>query len=475
MRSRPTFHRPPALTVGELTRRLKGLLEQGFQNVWVEGEMGQVKAHASGHVYFTLKDGEARIDGVVWRTQAWRMRYQPLEGHRVIARGSLSVHAPRGAYCLVVDLFLPAGAGDLQAAFEQLKRQLAGEGLFDRARKRPLPLLPRAVGVVTSPTGAARRDIETVLHRRSPQIPIVLYPALVQGDGAVDDVVRGIARLAADPRVDVIIVGRGGGSLEDLWTFNEERVARAIAACRVPVISAVGHETDTTIADLVADVRAATPSEAAERAVPSRTDLLYTLDGLAERLARAMERRGERAANRLENLRRRLSLDGGFTLHARRVERLADRLDRAVQRRLAAEKATLHRLEGAVRSHHPVARLAAARRRIEQTTARLGALGPARVERDRRRLDGITERLIRAGEALTAAPAHRLGLLGARLDALSPLAGLARGFSITRRDGRVVRRARDLAVGDGIEVLLHRGRLAATVTDVHPDDPEESR
>lgn len=447
----PHAQRPPALSVGELTRRIKGTLEDGFREVWVEGEMGKVTVHQSGHVYFTLKDAEARIDGVVWRTTEWRLRYKPNPGDRVVARGSLSVHAARGAYSLIVDLFLPAGAGDMQAAFEQLKRKLQAEGLFDPARKKSIPFLPRAVGVVTSATGAARHDIETVLHRRAPQIPIVLYPAQVQGEGAAADVARGIAELDWDPRVDVIIVGRGGGSLEDLWTFNEEDVARAIAACTTPVISAVGHESDITIADLVADLRAATPSEAAEKAVPNRSDLLYTLDGLLERLGRAVERRVEQSRFRLDTLHRRARVDLAFKARAAVLDRLATRLDRALRRRLDAERTGLRRLEATLRERHPAERIHHARRRADLLDARLD----------------------HAAQALIGAAQLRLQLLAARLHALSPLAGLERGFSVTRREDRVIRDAAQVAPGDDVEILLHRGRLRARVTEVHSPSPEE--
>ena len=494
--------RPPSISVGELTRRIKGTLEERFRTVWVEGEMGKVTEHRSGHIYFTLKDNEARIDGVVWRTTAWRIGqqggYQPTEGHRVLARGQLSVHAPRGAYSLIVDVFLPAGVGDLQAAYEQLKRKLAAEGLFDAARKKPLPFLPRAVGVITSATGAARHDIETVLRRRAPQVHIVLYPAQVQGEGAAADVARGIAELDWDPRVEVIIVGRGGGSLEDLWAFNEEDVARAIAACHTPVISAVGHESDTTIADLVADVRAATPSEAAEKAVPNRDDLLYTLDGLVERLGRAVERRVEQARFRLVALERRARVDLGFEGRAARLDRWVARLERAAKQQLAWQRRALHQLEVTLREQHPGRRLSVSRQRVEAARSRLdramarrldaeagrlrrldGALrgvDPARrVAQGRRRLDQLVARLDQAGAAAVGAARLRLQLLMAQLGALSPLAGLERGFSVTRVGERVVRDAASVAVGEAVEILLHRGRLRAQVTESIAEAAIESR
>ncbi len=481
MRPQPTRRRPPAVSVRALTQQIKGTLERQFQRIWVEGEMAQVKVHQSGNLYFTLKDADARIDGVVWRSTAERIQmfggYQPLDGHRVLALGALSVYAPRGAYSLIVERFLPAGTGDLQAAFEQLKRRLAAEGLTDPRRKRALPTLPRAVGVVTSPSGAARHDIQSVLHRRAPQIPIVLYPAQVQGEGAAADVAAGIATLAAHPQVEVIIVGRGGGSLEDLWAFNEEPLARAIAGCPVPVISAVGHETDTTIADLVADARAATPSEAAEMAVPIRSDLLYALDGIAERLGRALGRALERRQMRLAAGRQRLRAGVRTDGHRRRLERLAERLDRAMRQRLDVHQARLRRHEQAVRELHPMTRLTHARRRLDAVTLKLATHGAARVARKRARVDALGDRLTRVGGAATAEKRAALRLLSARLEALSPLASLGRGFGIVRRGARVVRAAGDVAVGEPIEILLHRGRLEATVTAAHPDndDDEEHR
>ncbi|MCA9537320.1 MAG: exodeoxyribonuclease VII large subunit [Myxococcales bacterium] len=441
MRFRPASATPDALPVGELTRRIKELLEGRFRFLWVEGEISQLKVHQSGHVYFTLKDADARIDAVVWRTTAWRMRYQPGDGERVLARGQIAVWPPRGSYQLVVEEFLPAGQGALQAAFEALKQRLLAEGLFDDARKRDLPWLPRAVGVVTSATGAARRDIEAVIHRRSPQVPIVLYPALVQGEGAAEDVSRGIACLGARPDVDVIIVGRGGGSLEDLWAFNEEIVARAIAACPKPVISAVGHQTDTTIADLVADRRAPTPSAAAEMAVPVRDDLLARIDELCERQHAALMQRVENAGKRVDDLTRRLQTSARFEGHHHRHERLVARLTQAVQNNVRLARQRTQRVQVTLRDQQPSTRLAAEHRRLERTLARLDAA--AETQTHRRRAD-LRE------------------LLG-RLGALSPLASLARGYSITRAGDRVIRAADEVAVGDEVEVLLHRGRLQARV------------
>lgn len=469
----PTSSRPPGvLSVTALTEQLKALIEGRFRSVWVEGELSQVKPHSSGHVYLTLKDASARIDCVVWRTTAWRMRYQPGKGAKVLARGQLSVHAPRGAYTLIIDQLKPAGQGDLQRAFEQLKQRLAAEGLFDQRRKSPLPRLPRCVGVITSATGAARRDIEAILRRRAPQIPIILYPAQVQGEGAGHDIVQGLRQLVADGRPEVLIVGRGGGSLEDLWAFNEEHVARAIAACPIPIISAVGHETDFTIADLVADRRAATPSEAAEMAVPSRDDLLMHLDHLVERLTTAMTRRHERAALTLDHLGRRLRADVGT--HRRRLylERQTSALERAIRQRLTRQRSRLTEAEGALQRAHPQARLAHARRRLSIAAERLT---PAM----ERRLSGARARHAHARAQLAVGARYpeqaraTWRTLTARLEALSPLASLDRGFSVTRAQGRILRRADAVKPGEAIEITLSVGALTAEVTAVHPGPSSE--
>ena len=300
--SRPPAQTGEILTVSEFTYRIKDVLETQLDYVRVKGELSQLTVHRSGHVYLSLKDADARIDGVIWKFSAQRLTYRPEVGENIVAAGRINVYAPHGSYKLVIDTLQPAGLGTRQIAFEKLKAQLRSEGLFEQHRKKQLPQLPRCVGVITSATGAARRDIESVVFRRSPQIPIELYPCNVQGDAAVSDLVQGLRRMDQQPHVDVIIVGRGGGSIEDLWAFNSEAVARAIDACQTPVISAVGHETDITIADYVADHRAATPSAAAEVAVPVRDDLLYTLDIFANRMTEQMERYIERQRSQILTL-----------------------------------------------------------------------------------------------------------------------------------------------------------------------------
>jgi len=269
----PQPPRRQALTVSELTRRLQGLLETEFVDVWVEGEVSNLKRAASGHMYFSLKDAGAQIRAVVWKTDARLLRFEPKDGMHVLARGSLRVYPPRGDYQVSVQVLEPLGKGSLAQAFEELKERLEKEGLFAPGRKRPLPLLPRRIAVVTSPTGAVIRDILRVLHRRHPTLEVLVYPVRVQGEGAAGEIARAISALNRLGGLDVVILARGGGTLEDLWAFNEESVARAIVASRIPTLSAVGHETDVTIADFVADVRAPTPSAAAELVVQPREEL----------------------------------------------------------------------------------------------------------------------------------------------------------------------------------------------------------
>ncbi|MGH7356084.1 MAG: exodeoxyribonuclease VII large subunit, partial [Candidatus Rokuibacteriota bacterium] len=278
------------LTVAELSERLRAVVEERFPAVWVEGEISNFRVYASGHAYFTLKDDQAQLRCALFRTRARRVKFEPGDGQHVLAFGSIEVYAARGEYHLVVELLEPRGLGALQLAFEQLKRRLADEGLFDAARKRPLPRFPRKIGVVTSPDGAALRDILRVIGRRFGDVHIVLAPARVQGEGAAAEVAQGVRDLNALGGVDVIIVGRGGGSLEDLWAFNDEMLARTLAASKVPVVSAVGHEVDFTIADFVADVRAATPSQAAELVIGEKAAVADALADLTRRLKRAAAR-----------------------------------------------------------------------------------------------------------------------------------------------------------------------------------------
>ena len=317
-----------ALTVSELTDRIQGVLEVEFHDVWVEGEVSNLKIAASGHWYFSLKDERAQLRAVVWKTAARLIRFRPKDGMKVLARGELRVYPPRGEYQISIELLEPLGKGSLQQAFEELKAQLEREGLFDPARKRRLPLLPRRIGVVSSPGGAVIRDILRVLETRYANLEVLIYPARVQGAEASEEIVKGIAVLNRIPGLDVLIVARGGGSIEDLWCFNEERVARALAASRVPTISAVGHETDFTIADFVADLRAATPSAAAEQVVQAKEELAGRVAALTDRLVSALELRLARTRHRVEAV----TSHRVFEAERGRLRTLAQQIDDLVRR-----------------------------------------------------------------------------------------------------------------------------------------------
>ena len=441
-------------TVSELTEKLRALLEERFPMVWVEGEISNFKVYSSGHAYFTLKDANAQMRAVLFRNRARRIRFEPGDGLHVLAMGSVEIYPQRGEYQLVVELLEPRGLGALQLAFEQLKARLAAEGLFDEARKRALPRFPRKIGIVTSPSGAAIRDMLRVIGRRFGELHIVLAPCRVQGDGAAEEVAQGIRDLNALGDVDVIIAGRGGGSLEDLWAFNEEVVARAIAASKVPVISAVGHEVDVTIADFVADLRAPTPSAAAELVVREKQAIVEAVADLSHRLRRSMGRRLEHERRRAEALAtRRVLTDPSRPLRDlhRRVDDARTRLARGID---ALVRRAAHRFELAtagLRSVSPRSRLARDRHRHERLEARLRA---------------------ELGHALDASR-HRLGVAVGQLDSLSPLAVLGRGYSLTRTaDGAIVRTARQVRPGDDVNVQLQEGRLDCRVTATRDDNEQ---
>jgi exodeoxyribonuclease VII large subunit len=343
-------------TVSELNAAIRAVLDAEFQNVWVSGEISGLKLASSGHYYFTLKERDAQLKCVAFRSAHRYWKFKPQDGMAVLARGRIDVYEPRGEYQLLVEMLEPQGLGALQLAFEQLKKKLAAEGLFAAERKRALPRFPRRIGIVTSPRGAAIADMIQVLSRRFPGMHIRLFPALVQGEGSVEEVCRGIEYFSQSRWPDLIIVGRGGGSLEDLWTFNEEAVARAIAACSVPVVSAVGHETDVTIADYVADLRAPTPSAAAEMVIPTREELL-------ERVAAARARSAQALRYRLAMLERRWRQQG--------IERARNLLDRRIGRGLQRADEQEYRMRECVRP-----RLAAGRRRLEAARAAIVQLSP---------------------------------------------------------------------------------------------------
>ena len=445
-----TSGRPPERTiwsVSELSRRLSAALEERFPTVWVEGEISNFKVYGSGHAYFTLKDETAQLRAVLFRNRMRRIRFEPADGLHVLAFGAIELYPQRGEYQLVVELLEPRGLGALQLAFEQLKERLGREGLFDGARKRALPRFPRKIGIVTSPRGAALHDMLRVIGRRFGEIHVVVAPARVQGDGAAAEVAQGIRELNALGGVDVIVIGRGGGSLEDLWAFNDEMLARTIAASKIPVISAVGHEVDFTIADFVADLRAATPSQAAELVVREKRAVAESVGELRGRLVRAMARRLDAQRHRFDAVRERRVL----TDPQRPLRELTRRLDEASARLPRAARSALRH----------------AAHRVELATRDLKARNPvARTRQDRRRLDDLSGRRDRALARGVDRCRHRLvGVVG-RLDSLSPLAVLGRGYSLTlTASGQIVRSVRQVEVGDEVGVMLHEGRLAARVTE----------
>ena len=394
---------PRIYSVSELTAELKALLENTFTGVWVEGEISNFKHHTSGHMYFTLKDDRGQLRGVMFRGSNRGLQFRPEDGLAVIVFGNVTIYEPRGEYQVYVEYMEPKGLGALQLAFEQLKTRLEAEGLFDPARKRPIPLLPKKIGVVTSPSGAAIRDILQIIHRRFANVQVLIFPVRVQGEGAAAEIVEGIESLNKRGDLDVLIVARGGGSIEDLWAFNEEVVARAIYVSQTPVISAVGHETDFTIADFVADVRAPTPSAAAELVISRKAELSQRVDDLFSRLVSHMRYRAERSGERLRSLERHLRLLSPLERVKRQRERLRDGA-------LALQSSISHRLA------------------------------------------------LWRGDLRTAA---------ARLDSLSPLAILARGYSVCRRlpDLSILTRAASVAEGERVEVLLHQGGLICRVEE----------
>jgi exodeoxyribonuclease VII large subunit len=443
--------RPPAapvrrvLSVTELTVAIRDALEERFFQVWVEGELSNCKQW-NGHLYFTLKDDQAQLRGFMFRSSLRYLRFKPGDGLRVVARGKISVYEPKGEYQLVCEHLEPQGLGALQLAFDQLKKKLQAEGLFDAARKRPLPALPRKIGVVTSLEGAAVRDIINVLRRRYRNAQLVIRPARVQGDGAAGEVARGLRAIARVPGVDVVIVGRGGGSIEDLWAFNEEIVARAIAQCPVPVISAVGHETDTTIADFVADRRAPTPSAAAEIVVAAHDEFCSRIDRLHDRLRSAARNRIQGWSRRVHMLSGRSALAGvpaRLAMRARHLSELTHALGRAMRAQLGGRDRRVQQV----------------RRRLDgcDIGRRLGAIGTRLVAADGRLTSAIGRRHHRADAQLREC--------AGRLDMLSPLAVLGRGYAVAWNADKtqILRDVASVEPGDTVHVTLAQGELACDV------------
>ncbi|MCA9578031.1 MAG: exodeoxyribonuclease VII large subunit [Myxococcales bacterium] len=467
--------RPRVLRVSELNRAVRLSLEDRFGDVWVEGEITQAKRAPSGHLYFNLSDERdpAQVSCVMFRSDAARTRATIRDGERVRVRGQLTLYEPRGNYQLMVRIAVPAGDGELRARFELLRRKLASEGLLDPQRKRPLPRLPRTVGVVTSGSSAAYQDVLRVAGERCP-VRIVLSDCRVQGAEAPGSIVRALARVQAEPDVDVVILTRGGGSAEDLWSFNDERVVRAVAACRVPIVVGVGHETDVTLAELVADQRAATPSNAAELVVPARDALLAEVDGWQRRLMRALEARLDRERLKLERAERRLRDPRSALGHAERtLAAYHRRLEDAARRPLAARQRALAELTARLAPHDPRRALERQRRDFEALEAELQRLMTAKITQERRALDLQRAALGPAVKRVLGDSQHTLAQHVTALDALSPLRVLSRGYAIAQReDGRALRDADDVSVGDRISVRVARARLEAEVRAVLRDDPD---
>jgi exodeoxyribonuclease VII large subunit len=438
--------RPRALSVSELNHQARHLLESSFMQVWVEGELSGFSRPSSGHWYFSLKDRKCQIRCAMFRGMNQRIRTLPKEGDQVRIRGKVTLYENRGDFQIIVEHIEPAGLGALQQAFEELKRKLLAEGLFDQARKKPLPSLPRHIGVVTSPTGAAIHDILTVLARRCPAIPVTLYPTAVQGQAATADIVRAIESAQNHGVADVLIIGRGGGSLEDLWCFNEELVARAIAGCRIPTVSAVGHEVDVTIADFVADLRAPTPSAAAEKISPDQSDWLRQLREREFRLANTMGLALKRLGTQLGHLSARLRDPRRELLEkAQRMDELELRLQKAIRQRLTTVGVRNDHLRQRLAMQSPRRQLSENREALRRVSDRLASV----IQQDlRQRRDNLEH-------------------AAQTLNMVSPLATLGRGYAIVRdTSGKIIREASELGPGDSISARVARGELTAKVISV---------
>jgi len=445
-------------TVTELNDQIKSLLEQGFDLIWVEGEVSNLRCPASGHVYFTLKDEKSQVRAVMFRSpygkkaSAWgqRTRFDLEEGMQIICRARLSVYAVRGEYQLIAETVEPKGVGALQKAFEQLKQRLQAEGLFEPARKKPIPFLPRKIGVITSPTGAVIRDILTITHRRFSSVPILIVPVRVQGAEAPPEIIRAIRDMQGFTDVEVIILARGGGSLEDLAPFNDEGVARAIFASRIPVISAVGHETDFTIADFVADLRAPTPSAAAEMVLPLKRDLIAFVKALHLRMIQQHQRRMQRFQEQVLALTDRLKdPKRGLTDIRLRIDDALERMQRAFKNQTELRRQVLLQQESQLRHAGP-------RGRIRDAQFILENLRKNMIAGTLKGLESLKNKLY----------THMTVLYS-----LSPLTVLSRGYAIVRRlpDGRIVRKASEVSEESTVEVKVASGRFEAKVMSVYQE------
>lgn len=436
-------------TVTRLNSAVRMILEQDLGLVWLTGELSNLAMPSSGHWYFSLKDISAQVRCAMFKGNNRRVPFRPQDGMQVLVQARVSLYEPRGDYQLIIESMQPAGDGMLALRFEELKRRLGAEGLFDEGRKRPLPREPRAVGLVTSATGAALHDMLTVLGRRAPDLPVFIYPTQVQGSAAIGQIVAAITLANRRAEVDVLIVGRGGGSLEDLWCFNEEAVARAIAHSTIPVVSAVGHEVDVTISDFAADLRAPTPSAAAELVAPDRSARAQRLVHLKQRLVQAISRRQTAARHGFALLQKRLDHQDPkrrLEQQSQRLDELSGRLQQLLNLRLHQGERRLANLELRLQSRSPEKLLAAGKRRHQLAQERLHTLMNKRQD----------------------LAAHRLAMLSARLDGISPLATLGRGYSITRTpSGEVISRAAQVSPGQQLVTTLAEGSLRVRVEEVN--------
>jgi len=439
---------PAIFTVSRLNQTVRLLLEREVGQVWISGEISNFTQPASGHWYFTLKDDTAQVRCAMFRNSNRRVTFRPQHGQQILVRASITLYEPRGEYQIIVESMQPAGEGLLQQKYEQLKAKLAAEGLFDQQSKQPLPSPAHCVGVITSKTGAALHDILHVLKRRDPSLPVVIYPTAVQGEDAPGQIVRAIALANSRKECDVLIVGRGGGSLEDLWGFNDERVARAIFASQIPIVSAVGHETDVTIADFVADLRAPTPSAAAEMVSRNQLELLRQLQSGQQRLEMAMDYYLANRTRRFTQLEHRLQQQHPQLRLARQqtvLERLRQRMTYAMDNQLKRSGQRQQRMTQRLNQHSPQPRIHRAQNRVQQLEYRLAQLMSARLSATRERF----------GNAMT------------HLDAVSPLATLARGYSVTTAtDGNVLKQTKQVKAGDVLTTRLVDGWVESEVKGV---------
>lgn len=435
-------------TVSRLNSAVRILLEQEMGLVWLVGEISNLVLHSSGHWYFSLKDPSAQVKAAMFRGNNRRVAFRPQDGQQVLVQARLSLYEPRGEYQLIIESMRPAGDGQLQLQLEQLKQRLQAEGLFAAERKRPLPRQPQQIGLITSPTGAAIHDMLTVLKRRAPGIPVILYPAQVQGAQAADQLIAALQRANQRDECDVLIIGRGGGASEDLWCFNDERLVRAIANSLLPIVSAVGHESDVTLSDFAADLRAATPSAAAELVSPDQSEQLQRLQALGQRLTRASQQALTLGTHRLYMLQQRLQHqhpERRLQQQQQRLDELQGRLRLALRQRLVDAGRQLERVDHRLHQQSPNVRLREARQRLGQQQQLLQRCVQQRLEQLR----------------------HRHGLLLTRLDAISPLATLARGYSITQdTQGQVLRSVTQTAPGQLLTTRLGDGELQVEVQQV---------